>query len=105
MPPAARYCHRIAALLQTVSDGSDSGKDSLILAVGFPFYYGADGRGVYAALIWVVGMAVMAVATGWRHENTGLANLFIMGLTFAAPLNVAIFSAGGCSPKANWDTQ
>jgi hypothetical protein len=66
----------------------------LILAVGFPFYYGADGRGIYAAIIWVVGMSVMAVATGWRHEGSGLAKSFIVGLVCAAVLNVPSYFLG-----------
>jgi hypothetical protein len=58
--------------------------------LGFPFYYGADGRGILAPAIWIAFIAGSNVATGWRHEDWEVVKFFAVGLMFAA---IAVFPA------------
>jgi hypothetical protein len=67
----------------------------LILAFAFPFYYGADGRGILAAIIWSAGMAGGAVITGWRYDDRGsLAKSAVMGFVLASVLIIPAYFLG-----------
>jgi hypothetical protein len=66
----------------------------ILFNFGPPFYAGFVGGGILAPVGWSIGMAIFAIATGWRASGRGTVSSALIGLCFAIVANVPIYLIG-----------
>jgi hypothetical protein len=66
----------------------------ILSILGVPLYSGLVGGGVLAPLGLSAGMAIFAVATGWRAPGRGIFASALIGMCFATLVNVPIYFIG-----------
>jgi hypothetical protein len=66
----------------------------VLFSFGPPFYSGFVGGEVLAPLGWSAGMAIFAIATGWRAPGRGTLASALIGLCFATAVCVPIYFVG-----------
>src|SRR5215471_17600419 len=61
---------------------------------GPPIFWGFVGAGIFAPLLWSAGMAIFVILAGWRARGRGLFASVLIGMFFAALVNVPIYFVG-----------
>lgn len=66
----------------------------LVLAFGWPVYWGATHKSSLGVALWAIGLAIFAVSTGWRHPDNGPIKSGAIGAVFAlVACGIAYFGA------------
>ena len=59
-----------------------------------PIFWGFVNAGIFAPLLWSVGMTIFAILVGWRASGRGLFKSALIGLCLATVVNVPIYFIG-----------